>query len=1001
MKLLNKIILFTCAVFATSVSVNAQMSWDSLSSDILNGLDGGVHMPSITATAFINGTDIYYVSDTEGVQEGDLSLYGDGLPQGWNNITGAARWNDNTIMLFHGSEYALFNLDEASIAYRGPFPNIPSTIDAVSNWGDTQILFFSGSQYVIYDKDDQSVSSPAAIVDFGSYELGTPDAVVNGDDGFIYFFKNGKFQALEMASQSFGDVVTLVRSSGGLPPVAQVNNSLPPVGGSTLSRKPTTSEPRSTPTRNEIQEQVVEVDTGIDTSNWCLVGAPNGNSDAGLVSDETAVKGSDLGDSSEDDAEAGTRVAEIRVWGGRVVSGIQTVLQNEDGDMLELPVMGIKKGRMQNFIVPEGDCIIGVDGQFGGDYGQYIHNITFVTSGGRSKKIGGAGKRAFKLRLDSGVSFYGFKVHHTNNLSGIALKYVGFEGEMPEVEEEVVTTGGSSGSGKSFKAKFVGEYDDQHVDYLKSELIELQGGGSEFVRLELPAKDWMGKAVDYLTLDPLDIAKSPTKKTAIRLVASEERGGVKSDKVLPHGTHFTTMSGGSQRDDKTWVETYSDFTTNFNVGVNVSVGTPVGGGSLSGSYAQMNNTRMGREEIYYSRTAERKIFNLKMDLLFSDPETGDRKRQLLDYDFRRMVDELPVPASVPKIKLSSYEKGKRLPSQIERVREAYMKVIEKYGTHFIEEADFGGKFVSYTVITKDDYENTRMTEMEFKASAEAQIKAVNIGGGVEFGYGTKSIVGSKKGKLSSRNYVQGGNGEIFDTWNTSVAENPVPVRVKLRPLSDLLSNEFWPQHSDIAKRQQTLLAVINQYLVDNERKPVGKRGKFFSDPKAVDYTYTMSITGIKCTAVHDAKLDGAANVYGYIRGGYLGDLGENVKDVWRMSKSSSVDIRKGGMEPITEKIEVVGSGDKLEGGFVVRAKFYDALTNGMAGVGKLFGDLAKEVSGSDASYGYESISIPFSDIPETPKEYKVKGFNFESTKLEILVTVSKRPDYAKEEDSDD
>lgn len=993
----TKLIVLATALLV-SISSIAQLSWDKLSPEILNGLNGGVHMPSITATAFINGTAIYYVSDLEGVQEGDLSLYGDGLPQGWSNLTGSARWNDNTIMLFNNNEYALFNLDEVSIAYRGPFPNVPSTIDAVSNWGDTQILFFSGSQYVIYDKDDQSVSQPSAISDFAGYALGTPDAVVNGDDGFIYFFSRGRFQALDMDTQSFGDVVTLARSSGGLPPVASGASSLPPVGSSSsLSRKQDTP-----PVTSQGQEAFVEEETGIDTSNWCLVGSPRGNSDADLVSDETAVKGSDLGDASEDDAEAGTRVAEIRVWGGRVVSGMQTVLQNEDGEMLELPVMGVKKGRMQNFIVPEGDCIIGVDGQFAGEYGQYIHNLTFVTSGGRSKKIGGPGKSAFKLRLDSGVSFYGFKVHHTNNLSGIALKYVGFEGEMPEaVEEEVASSGDRSGSGKSFKDKFVGEYDDQHVDYLKEELIELQGGGSEFVRLELPAKDWMGKAVDYLTLDPLNIAKSPTKRTAIRLIASEERGGARSDKVMPHGTHFTAIGSGTQKDDKTWVESYSDFTTNFNVGVNVSVGTPVGGGSLSASYSQMNNTKMGREEIYYSRTAERKMFNLKMDLLFSDPETAERKRQLLDYDFRRMIDELPVPASVPKIKLSSYEKGKRLPSQIERVREAYMKVIEVYGTHFVSEADFGGKFVSYTVITKEDYENTRMTEAEFKASAEAQIKAVNIGGGVEFGYGTKSTVGNKKGKLSSRNFVQGGNGEIFDTWNTSVSENPVPVEVKLLPISDLLSKEFWPQHSDIGKRQATLFAVINQYLVDNDRAPVKRTGKFFSDPKAIDYTYTMSITGIKCTAVNDVKLDGAANVYGYIRGGYLGDLGENVKDVWRMSKASSVDIRKGGMEPITEKIEVVGSGEDLKGGFVVRAKFYDALTNGMAGFGKLIGDLGKEVTGSDASYGYESISIPFSDIPETPKEYKVRGYNFESTKLEILVTVSKRPDYAKEADSDD
>lgn len=1012
MKYINKFLFVFTIILSCSTMAKAQMTWDKLSSEVLNGLDGGVHMPSITATAFINGTTIYYVSDDEGVQEGDLSQYDGGLPAGWSSFTGAARWNDTTIMLFNGNEYALFDLDQVRIAYRGPFPNIPANVDAVSNWGDSQILFFSGSQYVIYDRDDQSVSQPAAITDFGNYELGTPDAVVNGDDGFIYFFRAGKFQALEMASQSFGEVVSLVSSSGGLPPVASSGSSLPPVvtSGSVgrgtsvgFDDLPNEEKQRIRVSPQQSIEQAVHESNSIDTSGWCLVGVPKGNSDSDLVSDETPVKGSDLGDSYEDDTEVGTRVAEIRVWGGRVVAALQTILQNEDGDLVELPILGTKKGRMQSYKVPEGACITGVEGQFGGDYGRYIHNITFVTSDGKSTRIGGPGRQGFKLRLDNSVSFFGFKVHHSGNISGIALKYVGYQDNMPEnaPEEEEVATTSNSGSGKSFKEKFVGEYDDQHVDYLKSELIELQmGGAGESVRLELPAKDWMGKAVDYLTLDPLDIAKSPTKKTAIRLVASEERGGVKSDKVLPHGTHFTSMSGGSQKDDKSWVESYSDFTTNFNVGVDVSVGTPVGGGSLSASYAQMNNTRMGREEIYYSRISERKLFNLKMDLLFSDPVTGDRKRQLLDYDFRRMVDELPVPASAPKIRLSSYQKGKRLPSQIERVREAYMEVIKKYGTHFIEEADFGGKFSSYTVITKEDYENTRMTETEFKASAEAQIKAVNIGGGVEFGYGTKSIVGNKKGKLSVRNFVQGGNGEIFDTWNTSVSENPVPVRVKLRPLSDLLSPEYWPQHSDILKRQATLLAVINQYLVDNDRGPVSdKRGKFFTDPKAVDYTYTMTVTGIKCTAVNDNKLDGAANVFGKINAGYNSDAGSENEDIWRMTQASSVDIRKGGMEALGDKKEVVVSGDQ-KGEFFVTANFKDALTNGMAGFGKFVGGIAKEITGDKASYGYNNIYIPFSEITETPKEYKLGGFNYDSTKLEILITVVKQPDYAKN-DSDD
>ena len=977
------IAIFLCITFQAV----AQTRWE-VAPSVSASMDAAVYVPALDMAAFFSGGTINYVSAAGESSGADVADYG-GLPAGWAGITAAVRWDASSIMLFKNNLYALFDTQTATISLRGLFPGIPAVIDAATEFGEDDLLFFSGGEYVIYTKSTQALSESSSVSGLEGFALSEKiDAVMTAPDGYIYFFAGGSYQMLNTETLAFeGGVVSLGGAAAGLPPVVATSAaSGPPVVNIPAQAAPTGQVPVVR------QARAVSSKPALDTDGWCLTGTPSSGS-GGLAEHVTEFGGGDEGSAQEDVLPQGVRVKEIRVWGSYVITGIQTVIQDTDGKVTELPILGEQKGRTQVFEVPEGECITGVKGTYLGDYGPFLNGITFMTTGGQSKLFGNRGRKMYEVKLPTNLSFYGFSVKFNNYISAIALKYVGYEDVVNAAIAQEDNQDSAAATG-SFADKYKGEYSDDHEDYM----IELQGmqfGAADGQRLDLPAVEWLGLGVDYLTLDPLDIGGSPTKEKPLVLILSRKTGGQEGKKQIPHGTDYKTIGGGSSHDYKNWIESYGDFTSSFGVGVGISVGTPVGGGSMSGSYKQMNNTKTGSSEIFYSQTVERKLFNLNMDLLWRDRNTGEKKRQKLDFDFREKIDNLPVPRVLVSMQASQMRKGRPLHSEIERIKNDYQAIIDEYGTHFIGNADFGGKYVASTKITKQTFESTRMTEMEFKAAINAKIKVVDIGADVEFNLGNKSIVGNKTETLNTNKYVQGGSGETeFETWNTSLKERPVPIEVQLIPTYKLLTPEFWPNDKDIEKKQDVLRMVTEKYQIDNGIEPQRINSQFFTKPKDINYTYTMTVTGIKCIAVHDAKLDGSANVYGTITAGYAGPQNSN-RTIWSMAKSSSVDIRKSALEMLNEKFEVTLPGENPSGYFTVTGTLYDSMTNGMAGFGKLIGAAAEGIAGKTAAYGTHSKRINFSEITDVSKDFKVEGFNFESTKLEITMTVIRTPDYAK------
>lgn len=899
---ISKILLTGLIVMLVSTLSFAQANW-TLTKAVSQNLSASVYIPGLESVAFIHGTAIHYHATGNGESfDSDFTSLS-GFPSDWSGITAAAQWDAENIMLFNDHQYVLLQLggEDLSFTEASLFPGLPEhwggRLDAVVNWGGENLLFIAADQFVLYDMVNKTFGEVALISEWvgwpGNWEV--LDAVASIGDGFIYFYSQGQYLSYDINAQQFTGNPKAMNKAGklGLPPSAPISQNAIPVNNlaETTSQ---TSNPTVTKKANPVEPQ-----NSIDTDGWCLTGTPDGASDADLVEDFFDIEKGGKGTSFEDQLPQGARVAEIRVWGSWVILGLQTVIQTADGSLIELPVLGSKKGKTSVFKLQTDECITGLVGTHVGDAGNFVHTIKFVTNKRKSKNFGNArGLRPFKINIPNGSSFFGFNVKENNYLTNVGVKFVAYEGNY----ERPATASSSTATADNGVKANAGEWSDDMEDY-QPVIMDMQFASADGLKA-LPSSEWLGRGIDILALDPLnitDIAPQYRRASPITLVLSSYPGGEENKNLLYHGTDYDGYGIGKTDKSESWIQSSRELMSRFKASLGVSVGTKLGGGSMSASYGEINSTKVGSEEIYYSQTHKRKTSNIRLVEKWRDPKSGKKHRQLLSFDFRALVDNLPVVSSVPSV---NAQKGKALPSQLERIRKEYETVIQKFGTHYSKNVTFGGTYVSMTKIKKTDYTSSRQTEADFKLSVEAQIKAVTLGVDVGFEYGSSDKDSKSTKKLETRSYVQGASGQLeYNSWDQNLADKPVPIEVLLTPNYELLTDVFFPNDKEIAKKRAILKLITEQYQLDNDVPPFEPNGVFFTENKASEHDYILTVKSIKCTQIDNDEPGSTNEVYGNLNAVFVGTK-TGSKTFWDKKEGYAKDIPENGEIPIQQTLTI-------------------------------------------------------------------------------------------------
>ena len=755
--------------------------------------------------------------------------------QGIEDVTASLQWGEDELLLFDGSSYIRFQPSTgAFLSQWEQWPGLPvqwrNKLTSVTLWSDNLILFVNDTAYTFYDSAQEAYVDTGILNSWNNFPSNWDkvDGLININDGFVYFISNNTAVPFSIQEQTFYNTSTPTRSSIPIP------NSKPEVVETQV-------------------EEIIEID-------GCSVGKPKG---LDYVAQTTTIVGDTSGRSVQERLKNGAVINEIRVytaksWGKTVIAGLECKLISSTGEELPSKVLGRKTNSYDVFDL-DGACVTGITGVAGVASTNTIDNIQIITSDGSSDIYGNSAARggtAIEISLSNNTSFNGFTGFVKQNLSAIGLTYYGAKskpkpkpskpkqyevregagvttdqatqlamGTPPNMIEGFGDTSNSSEDEDDGEFEIVDEYLDDYDDFT-SEL----GNMAEFMVQPLSGVDWLGAGFDILYFDalkPNDLAARKRART-ILVTNSPARAGNKNQYLKPFGSSFASANSGSVVDSSSWVSSYQQFTNSFSLGMSPKVSVPmVASGSASAGYKSMRSNSLGTSSIYMFTKTMRKIHEVEMDYFWIDNATSQKYKQKLDQGFKNDIKALKVTdGSVPNVTIN--EKNQKLPSDLGLLKGKYYQLIQKYGTHLAKRVTYGGQYISRTQVKRSQYEKTRMTEVDFKAEAEVQIKAVTVGNAVNFGM--QDGESSSKSNMALRRdvFVQGGNGDDDLTrWRDKVDENLAPIDIYFDPISELLSPELFADDPNIDKKQEILEIMIEKYIMDTYREGLISKDDFF------------------------------------------------------------------------------------------------------------------------------------------------------------------------------
>ncbi|PLX00259.1 MAG: hypothetical protein C0593_01380 [Marinilabiliales bacterium] len=823
-------------------------------------------------------------------------------------VSAAMDLNEEAFILFKGDVYVT-----VSKATLEPLSNVAkwigwpgfwkNDIDAAIHWPDGAYIFIKGLQYVSYDPNTRQTSRPNQMNRWAGWPstwTGSIDAAFNGYDGYIYFIRKGEILAMDANTMGFAP---------GYPrKLAGTKAGISMVGSNTWANQ------QAPDNNTDLNMEVVNV----NASNWCAIGEPDPSmapAEGKTIPILTDLAGGDSGESFIKKLSRGTRISEIRVWTLNTIKGIEFVLKSPEGRITETGPIGSTLGTEDVYELLPGECIIGVKGTYGGTSKELIQTICFMTNKGESPVFGGlAGKKGdqeFMFEIPIEGSFYGIHgKHDSRDLVALGVVFMIYEETWIDftTNQRMSSTGDLSAwnTGIASPEDNAGPADPYFDNHRNAVRKNMEGFA---VTTFNAAPDWknIGKSIDITKIDPFDFSKTPAKDfpihAALEMIPSDLHfGGPANIWYLPHGTNeqrSSNISRGHATNTVTMVKSYNSYSREFGVSVAGSVGVAgMAAGSASASYRNKKTTEIGSERMmafYTSQTISHSV-SFDLDWQERDEETGKaiKKRQLLTIDFREAINKLTVPSRpITEIPISRVRKNGNLPEYLSRFKDQYYSIIEEFGTHYLNDVVFGGYYTKYTFITKEMVSNSNMSEYGVKTHVEGQIKAISASADLAIDVKTEEIKKYENYNLHLEERTSGGKGASdYDVWKEQVIDFPSLIQYTIYPMSDLLTEVFFPFDKDIEKKKKILDIVVNQYLVDHSYEIDHPSEEFairyggpndLSGTEDEEVTIKVELTHIKVNEGDGEESNPKLELYGNVEFGVYSDS----QSIWQKAIMSS------------------------------------------------------------------------------------------------------------------
>ena len=145
----------------------------------------------------------------------------------------------------------------------------------------------------------------------------------------------------------------------------------------------------------------------------------------------------------------------------------------------------------------------------------------------------------------------------------------------------------------------------------------------------------------------------------------------------------------------------------------------------------------------------------------------------------------------------------------------YIQFIRRWGTHVADSLRMGGRYGLRAGFSSTKLTNALSSGLDVKAAA-GYSGIISLNAEAATSSEKEQARQFEEGRRDFQIYQVGGTPPLNDTssafdWSVTVKENPLPLTYHLTPISDFLTEEYFPNHSDILNKQANLLSAIAEY----------------------------------------------------------------------------------------------------------------------------------------------------------------------------------------------
>jgi hypothetical protein len=334
--------------------------------------------------------------------------------------------------------------------------------------------------------------------------------------------------------------------------------------------------------------------------------------------------------------------------------------------------------------------------------------------------------------------------------------------------------------------------------------------------------DYLGRCYDIFDLDPLNMGATAKGPKAIRLSTDpDDQGGFN----VPRGVNLTSPYATDVLTTEEIIYNSSDFQRAVESSLEIEAGFAAG--DIGAKFGASHSFKEAVE-----KTQSRKqIFKYCMITVQNHvAELGDSalSKAAVTDEFAAAVGALPHDGAG------------------EAAAKAYAGLIEKFGTHFATKLSLGGLAYQRVSTTVDAYKSKSEVRSSFGTNASLQLKVFSAGEKSTNAETVARTADSQHEMTRSELVFRGGTGSRYDVaneWFSDLHDRavPIPLGMRMRRLSDLLSSSFFPDDPAIGAKHDRLVQELNRYI-DERGGEVGA-GLCYGDRVGVTSAASFTVEG--------------------------------------------------------------------------------------------------------------------------------------------------------------